>query len=140
MNLVTKPWIPILRLDGKTDLASLQQIFKEGNQYADLAVRPHERIALMRLLICIAQVALDGPENIDEWDNAPQTLPKAASSYLDEKKGLFELFDNEKPFLQIAELERVSDQTTFVSKMEFNLSSKTGQDLFDHGLRTYGSY
>ena len=98
MNLVTEPWIPILRLDGKSDVASLQQVFTEGNQYADLAVRPHERIALMRLLICIAQAALDGPADIDGWDKVPEKLPESAAKYLNDKQEVFELFHSQKPF------------------------------------------
>jgi CRISPR system Cascade subunit CasA len=118
----------------------LQQIFTEGNQYADLAVRPHERISLMRLLICIAHAALDGPADIDEWDKAPEKLPESAAKYLNNKQEVFELFHPQKPFLQISRLERVSDKITLVSKMEFNLSSQTGQELFDHGLRKNGFY
>jgi CRISPR system Cascade subunit CasA len=140
MNLATEPWVPILKLDSSPDLVSLQQIFTEGDQYSDLAVRPHERIALMRLLICIAQAALDGPKNIDEWDEAPKKLSEAASTYLKDKQDAFELFHTQKPFLQIAKLKKVSDKTTLASKMEFNLSSQTGQELFDHGLRTNKIY
>ena len=71
MNLVTEPWIPIVTIGGKPDFASLMQIFTEGEKYADLSVRPHERVALIRLLICIAQAALDGPKDKDDWKNAP---------------------------------------------------------------------
>jgi len=140
MNLVTEPWVPILRLDGKPDLASLQQIFTEGNQYADLAVHPHERIALMRLLICIAQVALDGPENIDAWDTAPEKLPEAAATYLNKKQEVFELFHPQKPFLQISGLEPLSEATP-VTKLDFTLATGNVSTLYDHeanqtGLRT----
>jgi CRISPR system Cascade subunit CasA len=106
MNLVTEAWIPVVRPDGKPDAASLMQVFTEGKQFSDLAVRPHERIALMRLLICIAQAALKGPEDIEAWDNAPDILPLAAKEYLEEWRKSFNLFDSEKPFLQIAKLEK----------------------------------
>jgi len=106
MNLVTEAWIPVVRLDGKPDTASLMQVFTEGQQFSDLAVRPHERIALMRLSICIAQAALDGPEDIDAWDIAPQTLPQSAKTYLEKWKPSFNLFDSQKPFIQIADVEK----------------------------------
>ena len=104
MNLVTEAWIPVVGLDGKPDTASLMQVFTEGIQFSDLAVRPHERIALMRLLVCIAQAALNGPEDIDAWDNAPNALPQAAKEYLEKWEKSFNLFDSDKPFLQIAKL------------------------------------
>jgi CRISPR system Cascade subunit CasA len=142
MNLVTDPWIPILKLDGKHDLASLQQVFSEGKEYADLAVRPHERIALMRLLICIAHAGLDGPANIDDWDEAPKKLPEVAANYLTNWQQLFDLFDLERPFLQIAKLEKPSkkkktahDESSSlnpVSKLDFALASQNNSTLFDH--------
>jgi len=49
-------------------------MFETGHQIQDLAVRPHERIALMRLLICIAQSALDGPEDYDDWNGCRPRL------------------------------------------------------------------
>lgn len=107
MNLVTEAWIPVVRPDGKPDTVGLMQVFTEGQQFSDLAVRPHERIALMRLLICIAQAALNGPEDIEAWDNAPNVLPQAAEKYLEEWKLSFNLFDQKRPFLQIASLEKL---------------------------------
>lgn len=104
MNLVTEAWIPVVKLDGKPGSTSLMQVFTEGQQFSDLAVRPHERIALMRLLICIAQAALDGPETI--LDDAANALPQAAKKYLEKWEPSFNLFDSKKPFLQIADVEK----------------------------------
>ena len=82
MNLVQESWIPVVKTDGKKAEANLRDIFLSGAEYADLAIRPHERVALMRLLICIAQAALKGPENLDHWEKAPELLPKKADEYL----------------------------------------------------------
>ena len=60
MNLTIDPWIPALRTDGLRDLFSLHDLFTQARELRDLAVKPHERIALMRLLLCISQAALDG--------------------------------------------------------------------------------
>lgn len=112
MNLVTEPWIPVTKPDGTQRLASLLEVFTPTCQFADLAVRPHERIALMRLLICIAQAALDGPEDISAWDKAPEQLPGVVKRYLEGWIDHFELFydpseENKKfPFLQIDKLEK----------------------------------
>ncbi len=156
MNLVDEGWIPVVTYEGKPYTASLMEIFTKGNEYADLSVRPHERISLMRLLICIAQAALDGPKDADEWDEAPKNLAIAAEKYLTDKKDLFNLFDSEKPFLQIAKLEKIkkeqkpkenpktktnkhkdevleeNEKTTSVSKLDITLSSGSNSTIFDH--------
>lgn len=132
MNLVTEPWIPVLHSNGERRLASLHQVFTEGRNYADLAVRPHERIALMRLLIAIAQAALDGPKDIGEWDAVLKRLPVEADSYLEKWREAFHLFHPQRPFLQIAELEECSEKPTLASKLDFALASGRGSTLFDH--------
>ena len=48
MNLTTGKWIPVVWADGKSDKVSLLDVFQRGEEIRDLAVRPHERIALMR--------------------------------------------------------------------------------------------
>lgn len=135
MNLVTEAWIPVVGLDGKPVVGfhdkpgvSLMQVFTEGKQYADLAVRPHERIALMRLLICIAQAALDGPEDIDAWDDAPNVLPQAAKEYLEEWEPSFNLFDHDKPFLQIADIKKPEkEKPAKTPEPEASSSNKRGK-------------
>lgn len=128
MNLATDPWVPVVTIEGKSEYASLMQIFTDGRQYADLSVRPHERVALMRLFICVAQAALDGPK--DDWGTAPDKLPKAAKEYLERWKGSFDLFDKEKPFLQIVKLK--SKRLTPISKLDLFLATGNNTALFDH--------
>lgn len=150
MNLVTDKWISVIGIDGKPDYASLMEVFTAGEKYADLSVRPHERVALMRLLICIAQAALDGPKDRTEWREAPERLSKAVKAYLEEWQGSFNLFDPQKPFLQIAGLELIpkkkkerkkkseNDEAdeepglTPLSKMDFALATGDKSTLFDH--------
>ena len=139
MNLVTEPWIPVVKPDGTHQLLSLLEIFTRGREFSDLAVRPHERIALMRLLICISQAALDGPADIKAWDKAPEILPEAAKKYLDKWQNSFDLFHTKQPFLQVAGLEKVEkkmnkDISDFnpVSKLNFALASQNNSTLLDH--------
>ncbi len=101
MNLTTDKWIPVVWEDGRADKVSLLDVFRQGDQIRDLAVRPHERIALMRLLICIAQAALNGPKDRDEWKTCSNRLPQAAADYLAKWKHAFELFGDGQRFLQV---------------------------------------
>ncbi len=48
--------------------------------------------------------ALNGPKDYDDWCNVPKKLPGAVQKYLTDWKDSFELFHEEKPWLQVAEL------------------------------------
>ena len=51
MNVAFDPWIPVVTTSGERKLAGLCTVLTEGDGLADLAVRPHERVALMRLFL-----------------------------------------------------------------------------------------
>ena len=141
MNVAFDRWIPVVTATGDRELASLCSVLTEGEKYADLAVRPHERVSLMRLFLCVAHAALDGPKDYDEWEQVPHTLPVAARNYLTKWKDLFELFHPSRPWLQIAELSKNKDGNiqpydiegwTPVSKLNFSFATGNNSTLFDH--------
>lgn len=141
MNVAFDPWIPVVTTAGKPDLASLSAVLAEGEKFVDLAVRPHERVALMRLLICVAHAALDGPQDFYEWQEVPKKLPEATRKYLENWKGTFELFDEKKPWLQVAELDLLPSEDdknsddekgwTSLNKLSFTKASGINSTLFD---------
>lgn len=142
MNVAFDPWIPVVTIAGERKLASLCSVLAEGEQFADLAVRPHERVSLMRLFLCVAHAALQGPKDYDEWCEVPKRFPESARNYLTIWKDSFELFHKTKPWLQVAELSKsvsgsVSlDETadwTPVSKLNFSFATGNNSTLFDHG-------
>ncbi len=141
MNVAFDPWIPVVTTFGKSELVSLKEVFTRGEQFADLAVRPHERIALMRLFLCAAHAALQGPKDYDEWLEVPKRLSKAVEKYLGVWKDSFELFHKTKPWLQVAELTKsangkvTSTQTedwTPITKLNFSFATGSNSTLFDH--------
>ena len=142
MNVAFDPWIPVVTTSGKPSLASLCDALTKGEQFADLAVRPHERVALMRLFLCIAHGALSGPKDYDEWCEVPQRFPNAVQKYLADWKDSFELFHKEKPWLQVAELHPISSgkSSNFddrkiwstLNKLCFTRASGIKSTLFDH--------
>jgi CRISPR system Cascade subunit CasA len=142
MNVAFDPWIPIVDTLGKREMVSLCEVLAKGEKFADLAVRPHERVALMRLFLCVAHAALDGPKDYNEWREVPKQLPKAVQKYLTEWKDSFELFHKEKPWLQVTGLSKsgseqnqtddISDWTP-VSKLNFSYATGENTTLFDHG-------
>jgi len=138
MNVAFDRWIPVVRTNGQPDLASLSAVLAEGENLADLAVRPHERVALMRLFICVAHAALDGPKDYYEWCDVPKKLPKAAQKYLNHWKDSFDLFDKEKPWLQVKDL--TGEKTSPVALLDFELATGNNSTLFDHsGQMSYRS-
>jgi len=150
MNLSTDRWIPVANVAGEKQRLSLRQVFAEGQRWQDFAVRPHERVALMRLLICIAQAALKGP--MTTLDGCMDELPAKAEAYLVEWHDSFELFHPTKPFLQFAGLakppkpakkaaskkaaapagDEEDEDATAASKMDFALATGNNTTLFDH--------
>jgi CRISPR system Cascade subunit CasA len=140
MNLTTEPWIPIVWNNGKPGTVSLREAFERGEEIRDLAVRPHERIALMRLLICIAQAALDGPADCDDWKVCQPRIAPLALEYLNCWRHAFELFGNGQRFLQVTSLKKPSpkskgdddDEGNSTSKLDLALATGNNTTLFDN--------
>jgi CRISPR system Cascade subunit CasA len=129
MNLVKDPWIPVVMQDGTPELVSLRDVFAKGEEIADLAANPCQRIALMRLLICIAQAALDGPKDEDDWRTCKPRIAPAALSYLDKWQDRFNLF-GEHAFLQVDGLDTTTN--SLADKLDLSLASGNNPTLFDH--------
>ncbi len=133
MNLVTDPWLPVTNNEKKLCYISLNQLFEKPDAWLDLVLRPHERVSVMRFLICIVQAALDGPEDIGEWNEALAEIPNAGLKYLVKWQGSFNLFDKVRPFLQIANLEPFNKEPTPITKLNFTFATGNNSTLFDHG-------
>lgn len=131
-NLVTSDWIPVRMTDGTSRLVSLDTAFRNGNTIADLDCAPHERISLMRLLICITHAALDAPDSPEEWGDFGQNMETAISDYLHRPDILphFNLLGDGPRFLQVA----ISGKTEPVStgKLVFHFATGNNTTLFDH--------
>ena len=135
MNLTTDAWIPVLRADGCRAEVSLLEAFTQGHEIADLSVRPHERIALLRLLICIAQAALDGPKNENEWRGCLQQIPQRVADYLAKWRHAFELFGNQQRFLQVPNLKSTKaddGEANTVDKLDLAFACGNNSTLFDN--------
>ncbi|MCH8069616.1 MAG: type I-E CRISPR-associated protein Cse1/CasA [Candidatus Marinimicrobia bacterium] len=141
MNVAYDRWIPVVTTSGDPIKASLYAVLTEGDKFADLAVRPHERVSLMRLFLCVAHAALEGPKDYDEWCDVPKRLPDAAQTYLTHWKDSFELFHDTKPWLQVPGISKsingkasstdIEDWTP-VSKLNFSFATGNNTTLFDH--------
>lgn len=134
MNLTVDPWIPALCADGGCRLFSLQELFASAHELRDLAVKPHERIALMRLLICITQAALDGPTDEDDWGTSEARIQASVKKYLKQWQDEFNLLGEGKRFLQLAGLSagKCDDEGSASTKLDLALSTGNSATLFDN--------
>jgi CRISPR system Cascade subunit CasA len=134
MNLTTDPWVPVLDRQGTRQLLSLQDLFAQAHELRDLAVKPHEKIALLRLLICITQAALNGPEDRYDWKECRDDIQPKVKDYLEKWKGSFELFGGGDRFLQVPGLKaaKEDDEGNAATKIDIALSSGANATLFDN--------
>lgn len=131
MNLIGDPWIPVVFQDGQTGTVGLNDLYGQAEKIRDLALAPPQRIAVMRLLICITQAALNGPENKDEWLSCKDRIGSESLAYLKERKEKFDLF-GKTPFMQIRDLEiNGKSDGARLDKLDFGLASGNNKTLFD---------
>lgn len=135
-NLVDEPWIPVLMRDGTNSSVSLGGIFADTQgALADLALNPYERVAVFRLLLCIAQAATEMKSERD-WFSARESVGPAAAKYLAKWKDRFFLF-GKSAFLQVDCL-APGGTIPDTSRLVIHSSHHFGSPLFSHEIDTRG--
>ncbi|MCI0541713.1 MAG: type I-E CRISPR-associated protein Cse1/CasA [Verrucomicrobiales bacterium] len=134
MNLTTDPWIPVASRKGAYSFASLDELFARSADIWDLVVKPHERIALLRLLICVTQAALDGPSDRSTWEQCRDEIPDRPRDYLRKWKASFELFGNGPRFLQVPNLKAAKEdgEGNAATKLDLTLATGNNATVFDN--------
>ena len=127
MNLITGDWIPVLFNNRVQKDVGLRELYEKSREIRDLVLNPPQRISVMRLLICITQAALDGPENEKDWLECESYIPEKSIKYLDERMDLFNLY-GKKRFMQFDRL--VANEWKPLDKLDF--SSPSASTLFEH--------
>lgn len=104
-NLVDEAWIPVADI-GRV---SLRQLFS-CPEYRALGGNPVQKLALMKLLLAIAQAAVT-PDDESEWRAlGPQGVAEACLGYLDQWHDRFWLY-GEQPFLQMPAIAAAREQS-----------------------------
>jgi CRISPR system Cascade subunit CasA len=132
MNLIHQPWIAVRWVDGHHSLVGLDELFREAEMMADMDATPHERISLLRLLVCITQAALGAPSRSDGWHRFGGTFESEVTTYLarPEIAQHFDLFGDGPRFLQCKAA--VGDKSYPACQVSFTLSAGNSPTLFDH--------
>jgi CRISPR system Cascade subunit CasA len=125
-NLLDEPWILVLNEEGKTEELSLLTVFERAHKLTGLAGElPTQDVAILRLLLAVlyavfSRVDANGKDAPLEWANDALLRWKSLwelgefpsdeiGSYLNFYKERFYLFHPERPFYQVAGLDRGTD-------------------------------
>jgi CRISPR system Cascade subunit CasA len=125
--------------EGRAETLSLADLFGRSSEIADLEATPPQRVALMRMLICIVQAALDGPEDVDAWRACRNLIVPKSLAYLDRRKEKFEL-RGRTPFLQIPGLTVEPGKSKILDMLDCRLSSGNNATLFDQDASPEGRF
>lgn len=108
-NLVDRPWIPVLFLDGTTRECSLKEVVKEATTIAQIQGNPLESAVLHRLLLALAHL-VNNPNTLDDWLaiwNSKESLLQQIDNYLSVNHAKLDLYDSKFPFAQNINVENI---------------------------------
>ncbi|MGW6454440.1 type I-E CRISPR-associated protein Cse1/CasA [Streptomyces sp. NPDC055078] len=132
-NLVREPWLPVQRIeDGVVEEISLREVFARPAEFRSIVGDvPTQEMALLRLMLAVLYDALQGPADIESWEELWEGGPEPFSAvleYLDEHADRFELFDAKRPFFQVPDLRTGKDDIAPLSRIVADVP--TGSALF----------
>ncbi|MBT2415793.1 type I-E CRISPR-associated protein Cse1/CasA [Streptomyces sp. ISL-12] len=119
-DLTARPWIAVLRRDGRMDELSLGEVFAQAGDVRRLVGDvPTQEFALVRLLLAIAHDALDGPEDTDAWAElwADPACFAPVGDYLEAHRDRFDLLHGQVPFFQTAGLHTAKDEVFSLNRI-----------------------
>lgn len=110
-NLIDEPWIVVRRIEGEADTVSLRTLFAEAPRIRRLAGElPTQDFAVLRIALAVLYRAvayeIDAAPMIasEELWEAPELPLDRIDDYLDQWHDRFDLFDDTRPFMQVADL------------------------------------
>lgn len=137
LNLCTDPWLPVRMSSGACVRVSLEEFFSKAHEISDLILAAHERISIMRLLICITQRALDGPEDREEWEDCKDDIIPKTQRYLEKWRPAFNLLGEDGAFLQPSGVEACkAEDWGALSKISLSSAEGNTSALFDNAAGT----
>ncbi len=136
MNLITTPWLNVIRANGDLDVITPAQLVETDNPVLDLnSCRPDFKGGLYQLLIGLFQTFF-APEDNDDWSQWYESPPsiddvnKAFANYID----YFELFSEKIAFLQDFDLPEAETKSVSALLIEAP-GAKTIKDNLDHFVK-----
>lgn len=133
-NLIEERWLPCVMLDGSLRDLSLWDVLTNAPNIKELVGdSPPVTIALHRLLLAILHRALNAPQNYEDWNDFWQAKiwngEGKLNKYLADWKHRFDLFDEKRPFYQVAS---VKDSVQNGAIIQLYFQGKNNATLFEH--------
>ncbi|MEU6310821.1 type I-E CRISPR-associated protein Cse1/CasA [Streptomyces sp. NPDC047014] len=119
-DLVSRPWLPVQLSDGTTAELSLKEVFARAGQVRRLVGDvPSQEFALLRLLLAVLHDAVEGPEDLDSWQDLYESPDPFADvpAYLDRHRDRFDLLHPTQPFFQVAGLRTQKDEVASLNRI-----------------------
>lgn len=131
-NLIDTPWIKVLTTESLAEEVSVRELFRNAHLYQCFnGEMPTQNFALLRFLLVflyrsLQETLTDDP--VEDWEalwEAEELPVETIEAYLDAWKENFDLFDADKPFLQVSDLT--------ISKDEWHSLERIVPDSNDQG-------
>lgn len=133
-NLIDEPFIPCLKLDGKTGEYGLKRVLLQAHEIAEIRdASPLVTIALHRLLLAILHRCYQGPKRASDRVTIRKVGTFDAERIADYFKtwhDRFDLFHKTYPFYQRGAFS--TDEPSGINRLAQELSRANNAMLFDH--------
>ncbi|MGI5901002.1 MAG: type I-E CRISPR-associated protein Cse1/CasA [Desulfitobacteriia bacterium] len=146
-NLLYEPWILVMKPNGETEEVSLMELFQGASKWQGLAGElPTQDVAVLRLLLAILHAVFARYD--PDGNYAPITSPTEALSrwkgiwdkgefpmeiigdYLKHYEDRFYLFHSERPFYQVAGLEKHKKAAKYTAAKLNGIICQSGSEPF----------
>lgn len=137
-DVLTKPWVPVVDATGQTmELGLLETLERAHELQAIQVASPMEEYSVYRFLIVFLMDALrpEDENDLDRLLKAERFDREAIESYIAQcrKEGVsFDLFDEERPFLQTTYVEAWDREAKPVSTLDYTIPNGNNHIHFDH--------
>ena len=135
-NLIDQPFIPCVTREGQHAEFSLLETLTRAHEIRELCDEsPLVTIALHRLLLAILHRNV-GPDSYDAWKalwDAGRFDADVLTAYFDQWRDRFDLFDEQHPFYQTADL--TTDKPDAAARLVRHVAQTFTDSLFNHTVQ-----
>lgn len=137
-NVLNDPWIPVVAQDGERSLLGIRETLRRASELKEISVvSPLEEFSVYRFLSVFLMDALrpEDRDNIEELldeGNFDMEQIEAYISFCQEEGVSFDLFDEQRPFMQSAYVKEWDKEPKPISVIDCTLPSGNNHLHFEH--------